>query len=125
MRTLLLMSMICLVACGEEDGPTMRPGENCKGCHGELTLAGTVFPSAQAEANEGIAGVTVSVLDSAQNTLTLTSNSAGNFYTDKPITWPANMTLTLGTRRATMSGAPSGDCATCHTIGVQGLIYLP
>ena len=38
-------------ACGDE-GPLMRPGENCLSCHNRggtsFTVAGTVFPSATA-----------------------------------------------------------------------------
>ena len=125
MRTLLLLSALTLLACGEDHGPNMRPGENCKSCHGNFTIAGTVFPSAQAQASEGISGVTVTVVDSAQNTLTMTSNSAGNFFTGDSVTWPASITLTLGTRTANMPSAPSGACASCHTTAGQGRVYLP
>ena len=103
----------------------MRPGENCKGCHGSFSIAGTVFPSAQAQASEGLAGVTVTVVDSAQKTLTLTSNSVGNFFSEDALTWPADITLTLGSRTASMQGADSGACASCHTSSGQNRVYLP
>jgi|WetSurMetagenome_2_1015567.scaffolds.fasta_scaffold1319744_1 hypothetical protein len=127
MRALLLLSVLSLVACGNSsgEGPTMRPGENCKGCHGSFSIAGTVFPSAQAQASEGLAGVTVTVVDSAQKTLTLTSNSVGNFFSEDALTWPADITLTLGSRTASMQGAASGACAGCHTSSSQNRVYLP
>jgi hypothetical protein len=125
MRTLLLLSALALFACGEDHGPNMRPGEDCKGCHNNFSLAGTVFSSAQAQASEGVSGVTVTVVDSTQNTITMTTNSVGNFYTGAAVTWPASITLALGTRTANMPSAPSGACASCHTASVQGRVYLP
>jgi hypothetical protein len=125
MRILLLLSALALFACGEDHGPNMRPGENCKGCHNNFSLAGTVFPSAQAQASEGLAGVTVTVVDSAHKTLSLTTNSVGNFYSEDALTWPASITLALGTRTANMPSAPSGACASCHTASGQGRVYLP
>jgi len=126
MRTLLILLAVCvLLGCGDEGGPTMRPGEDCNSCHSEFTVAGTVFPSAQAQAGEGIAGVTVSIVDSAQKTLTLTSNSAGNFYSEAPVSWPADISLSLGTRTATMGGASAGACASCHSTLGQGRVFLP
>jgi hypothetical protein len=123
MRTLMLLSLLTLSAC-DANGPTMRPGENCKGCH-DFTLAGTVFPSTQAQGSDGIDGVTVTVVDANQKTLTLTSNSAGNFYTKNAVAWPAAITLSLGSRTATMPAAPNGACATCHTTSGQGRVFLP
>jgi hypothetical protein len=125
MRALLVLSVLSLVACREDEGPNMRPGENCKGCHDNFTIAGTVFPSAQAQASEGIAGVTVTVVDSASKTIALTSNDVGNFYTGDSVTWPASITLTLGARTANMPNAQNGACASCHTTSAQGRVYLP
>jgi hypothetical protein len=124
MRTLLWFAVFALVGC-EEGGPTMKPGEDCKGCHHDFTVAGTVYPTAQAQANEGLAGVTVTVVDSAQASLVLTSNEVGNFYSKAAVAWPATITLALGTRTATMPGASSGACASCHSSAAQGRVYLP
>jgi hypothetical protein len=123
MRFVFLSSLLLLVAC-DSTGPTMRPGENCKSCHG-FTAAGTVFPSAQAASSEGINGATVTIVDSNQKSVTMTSNSAGNFYTNDAIVWPATITLTLGSRSATMPDAHDGACASCHTTSGQGRIFLP
>ena len=127
MRGVFLVFVLGLAAC-DSNGPTMRPGENCNGCHGNFSAAGTVFPSDQAGAGEGINGVTVSLVDSNQKTVTLTSNSAGNFYASQAVAWPADITLTLGTRTAVMPKAPNGACATCHTTSTstsgQGRVFL-
>lgn len=127
MRMPCLALLVVLVACGEDDeGPTMRPGEDCKACHG-FSAAGTVFPSPRAGAREGIDGVTITVVDADQRTVTMTSNSAGNFYTERAIKWPADITLSLGGRTASMAAAPSGACASCHTTdsGAEGRVALP
>lgn len=118
----VLISLV-FAAC-DSNGPTMRPGENCLGCH-KFTAAGTVFSSAQAGASEGVNGVTVTLVDSNQKTVTMTSNSAGNFYTNDSISWPANITLALGSRTASMVGASVGACASCHSTSGQGRVYLP
>lgn len=102
----------------------MRPGENCIGCH-TFSAAGTVFPSEQSAAKEGIGGVTVTIVDASQKTVRLNTNSAGNFYTNDAIAWPANITLTLGSRTASMDSAPHGACATCHGTDVPGRVSLP
>jgi hypothetical protein len=123
MRFVLLSSLLLLVAC-DPNGPTMRPGENCKSCHG-FTASAPVFPTVQAASSEGINGATVTIVDSNQKSVTMTSNSAGNFYTDDSIAWPATITLTLGSRSATMPAAPNGACASCHTTSGQGRVFLP
>lgn len=126
MRVPCLALVIFLVAGCEEGGPTMRPGEDCIKCHG-FSAAGTVFPSTQASTNEGINGVTITVVDSDRKTVTMTSNSAGNFYTEAAIKWPADITLILGGRTASMAAAPRGACASCHSTGGegQGRVALP
>jgi hypothetical protein len=123
--TLATLATLALSACGEDHGPNMRPGEDCKSCHGNFSIAGTVFPSAQAQASEGLSGVTVTVVDSTQKTITMTSNGVGNFYSGDAVTWPAVITLSLGSRTATMPNGSSGACASCHTTSGQGRVFLP
>lgn len=63
-----------LAACGGgEDGEggshaTMAPGGNCmrSGCHGNFSVAGTVFPSATSGASAGLANLSVVVTDGKQ-----------------------------------------------------------
>lgn len=129
MRKILGGLTILILAGCSEGGPTMKPGEDCLGCHkpgGENTFnaAGTVFPSAQAAANLGVEGALVQIVDGSGNTVSLTSNSAGNFYTDKAITWPADITITQGSNTVQMTAAPSGACNGCHTL-TSGRIHIP
>ena len=124
MRTIALLALVMFAACGNE-GPTMRPGEDCTKCH-SYKVAGTVFPSASAAASGGIANITVTLVDSAQKTITLTSNSAGNFYTDQSIAWPASVSVTQGSTTVSMiKPLTGGACNSCHVPDGQGRVHLP
>lgn len=112
-----------LAGCGEEEegSPTMRPGEACLSCHRSggkadeerFTAAGTVYGDANGSAP--LAGATISITDANQRQVTLTSNTAGNFYTKSTLTPPLTIVVSDGTQDATMlSGASSGDCNGCH-----------
>jgi len=101
----------------------MRPGEACIACHAgddeapTFSFAGTVFTAA--DATQGAEGVTVTVVDSANTTVEVTSNSAGNFFSQAALTPPFTVTLTSpGGATATMPiPAVHGDCNLCHTDG--------
>lgn len=130
MRASLLLFFVCLLGCGsdEEQDATMTPGQDClaSGCHTDFSVGGTVFVAENAPLDQGLEGVTVTLLDAARKTLTLTSNRTGNFYSREPVAWPADVTLTLGEREGFMALAPSGACSSgaCHTSN-RGLVYLP
>jgi hypothetical protein len=126
------------LAAGEPTGPNMRPGNNCLRCHsanGEaaskpFSFGGTVFPSADSELCEGVAGVTVRVTDSAGRTASAVSNSVGNFWSTEPLTPPLRMEAEFEGRVAKMPGtAPTGGCALCHSwpdaVGASGRIRAP
>ena len=129
---LLPVLLVALVtACGgggdDEGHATMAPGEDCmrSGCHGNFTVAGTVFPSATSPASAGLANVSVVVTDANNAQTTLTSNAAGNFYTGKTMALPLQSVYVLrnGTR-TDMSGTPTGACAACHSLGSDlGAVY--
>ena len=110
MRVSWLLSLVCLLGCGEGEAEdaTMSPGQDClaSGCHTDFSLGGTVYTAADAPLDQGLEGVTVTILDSAQKTLTLNSNRTGNFYSREPVAWPADVTLTLGAREGFMAVAP-------------------
>jgi hypothetical protein len=107
-----------VLGCGGdgEGGPTMRPGDNCLGCHsgGEAAFgaAGTVFTAAGA----GAAGLTVTLVDSVSTQASTTTNSAGNFYFEESLVAPFQVSITDGTSTATMADAPGG-CNSCHQAG--------
>lgn len=121
-------------------GPQMLPGEDCTRCHKVnseyerapvWTVAGTVFPSADAPADAGVEGVSVHLLDASGSVLeTLRTNAAGNFYTARDL--PADYRVELeylGERIAMPCPPPSGGCAKCHDdppIGsAPGRIFIP
>lgn len=109
---------------------TMMPGRICTECH-YFTVAGTVFPAADAPCNgAGLPGVDVEILDpTGAVQLTMTTNSAGNFYSYQPLRWPMRVRLTAPGKTATMvSAMHDGACAECHQRpgqgGTVGAIFL-
>ena len=105
------------------NGGSMRPGDNCLRCHNNLSIAGTVYPSAHEPLNcLGIAGgSTVVVTDAKNKTVNLTVNSSGNFYYqtsffNPALTPPYVVKVISGSKTRTMTAkATSGDCNSCHT----------
>ncbi len=98
----------------------MSPGENCLTCHsgGEnsFTAAGTIFTKPDDPSSAGLAGATVILTDATGKQVTLTTNSAGNFYTDEPLAFPVGAELHHGTQVAAMvRKVPTGACASCHS----------
>jgi hypothetical protein len=114
-------------ACGGNDnGPEMKPGENCLSHHA-FSAAGTVFKSAASGTGDGLAGATVKIQDAAGKQLTLTSNGVGNFYTLEPLAFPLAIEVAAGTSIQKMPAATNGGCNGCHTQppggGAPGRIY--
>jgi mono/diheme cytochrome c family protein len=119
----------------------MYPGEACITCHTTnhgptLDFAGTVYPTAhETDACSGVnvSGASIVVTDSTNKTVTVTPNSAGNFYSLIHITPPYTVKLTYQGRERDMTGlttaATNGDCNSCHTMdgtnGAPGRIMLP
>ena len=120
--------------------PTMQPGADCLSCHRAggaasdriWTVAGTVFPSPEAcppdggaagpsapGCSTGIQGVQVLLVDDGGQELTLTTNSAGNFYTDQPIGPLTSIMIQNKTHRMEMNLTSVGGGA---AIGAGALI---
>jgi hypothetical protein len=130
-------ALFALAACQPEDSPIMRPGENCLRCHDgararNWTLAGTVFPSSAAAADQGVEGVPVTVTDSRSRQLTLSTNGAGNFYTAEGLVPPFLVEIAYqgqGRTASMVQQQQSGACNACHTDppqnGAPGRIYTP
>ena len=124
-----LLGLAALTAC-ESGSALMAPGEDCVSCHATLTVAGTVFFSATAAADGGLAGVVVTVVDGAGVETRLTSNDAGNFYTHARLTLPLRgASLALNGRTRAMDGGPGGACNSCHADpaldGGPGRLFVP
>jgi len=137
-----LLALVSLLAgCGELGGVTtgkMYAGADCLACHAAgglaaerpLTLAGSVFPSPQAGADEGMGGVEVAVTDAAGHTVTLSSNEVGNFFTDEQLAFPLSVEVRWNGAVARMSlPVPSGSCNACHALppmgGATGRVFVP
>lgn len=117
--------------------PTMQPGSDCLACHVQggsagnepFTAAGTVFGSPTAALDQGVEGVEVLLSDAPGKTVTLVTNSVGNFYTQEPLVFPIRAKLRRGDSVAAMPfPIANGGCASCHTVppagGAPGRLYL-
>jgi hypothetical protein len=126
---------------GNDGSGNMNPGQACIDCHkrsgGEapgFSIAGTVYPTAHEPdlcygANSS-SGAQVVITGADGRTLTLTPNTAGNFYSQTAVALPfsAKVVTTAGTR-AMVAAQTSGDCNSCHTQAganmAPGRIMLP
>lgn len=113
---------LALAGCGVPNtNPGMTPGQDCMQCHtGQVaqawTVAGTLYADPASVPGGGLAGAQVLVTDSANNSFTLTTNGAGNFYTAEALQFPIKVQAQFGDKRMAMVSAPaSGSCNSCHT----------
>lgn len=116
------------------NGPTMRPGASCRGCHG-FTVSGTIYPTAHEPTNcngvNGSTGARVVITGANGQTLTLTPSAAGNFYSSTQFgaSFTAKITTSAGGTRSMLTMQTSGDCNSCHTQnganGAPGRIMAP
>jgi hypothetical protein len=94
-------------------GGQMLPGSDCTECHG-FTAAGTIF--ADLDGTEPLASATIRVTDSLAVTVEMTSNSAGNFYTNDALEPPLTGEVEVGGTTVAMVSTPSvGGCNSCHS----------
>jgi len=126
---------------GTNGSGSMQPGVACINCHkssGEaprFTIAGTLYPTAHEPnqcngVNGSTAGAKVVITDAKQNVVTLTPNSAGNFYYTGTIATPFRAKVTdMNGERDMVASQTSGDCNSCHTqngtMSAPGRIILP
>jgi hypothetical protein len=127
---------------GNSGSSSMNPGQACITCHsssgGEApryVIAGTLYPTGHEPNNcngtNGNTGAHVVVTGSNGTSVTLTPNSAGNFYSSTSLSGPykAKVVDSAGKERAMVSTAPNGDCNSCHTQtganSAPGRITLP
>ncbi len=132
MRWAAVLAGAALWACTPENGPTMRPGDDCLRCHGGQTpgtslgetrqarawsLAGTVYATVDASVSAGVEGATVHVVDAKGFTFDLHSNLAGNFYSAESVAFPLRVCVDRNGRTNCMeTPAPHGACNYCHTV---------
>lgn len=114
---------------GEVTGPLMRPGQNCLRCHFQdsgfdapiWSAGGTVYPAEDSAAQEGVSDVRVILEDDEGKVVELTTNAAGNFYTDEPLADLYWVSIEHDGERADMPvPVPAGSCNACHSPGPVG-----
>jgi hypothetical protein len=118
--TLPAALLLALTACGgsgtntsASGNPTMRPGEDCLGCHSEFTAAGTVYASS--DATQGLEGVQVKIYGMSQD-VTMTSNSVGNFYTTVSFGYGSGAFVHVGSQQMAtpLTSRSIAGCNSCH-----------
>lgn len=137
---ILACAALLVAACGiPENAPIMQPGQDCMSCHAAgtgtgapvWTIAGTLYAAPDASDHAGIEGGHVYITDAKGNSFTLTTNSAGNFYTAEALAFPlAKVQAEFGgTRMAMVSTPPTGSCNSCHAQppleGAPGRLFVP
>jgi len=127
---------------GTDGGGSMYPGRACINCHGssggeapKFVIAGTLYPTGHEPDScngvNGTNGAKVVVTGSNGTSITLTPNSAGNFYSSTALSPPyqAKVVNAAGVERVMSSTASTGDCNSCHTQtganGAPGRITMP
>lgn len=124
---------------GDQESPLMHPGGTCIECHtsnGEgpkFILAGTVMAATNDDTDcNGVTGATVEIKGADGKVITLTTNAAGNFYSESMAGLSTPYTAKIiqgGKERAMTASQTVGDCNTCHTAagnnGAPGRILLP
>ena len=135
----LLLAALALCACVPDNGPLMRPGEDCMACHGgdgtilagervrhakPWQAAGTVFDPAAP--TEGVEGVQVEIADASGFSFSLRTNLAGNFYTAETLRLPLRACLSRnGATTCQQSPVTSGACNSCHGLAALGAPQPP
>ncbi len=105
------------------EGSRMAPGQACNNCHassGEapiFALAGTAYPTAhEPDDCNGVSAMQIVIVDANNRSITLTSNTAGNFDYSGSVALPYHAKIVANGRERAMSAAQTnGDCNSCHT----------
>lgn len=114
-------------ACGpgdcEGEGASMLPGADCLACHdtpgeegGVFTAGGTVF--SDLDGTDGLSDAIIRITDADGQTIELTSNGVGNFYTSKSLVPPLLAEIEVGGNITAMqTPVDTGACSSCHLCG--------
>ncbi len=123
---------------GNSGSSAMNPGTDCIACHAsegpKYAVAGTVYSDgSDADGCDGIASVSVELksVDTGE-TVTATSNGAGNFYLASNKMFAGKYTARVianGKARAMNTPQSIGACNACHTSagagGAPGRVIIP
>ena len=110
-------------AFGNAESALMHPGAACVACHQSsfeaprFTVAGTLYPTGHEPTDcNGTTAATIVITDANGTVVSLTPNTAGNFYSSAALAFPIHATVVVnGTERAMVGAQQSGDCNACHT----------
>jgi hypothetical protein len=130
-RLFLLAAALC--ACIPDNGPLMRPGQDCNFCHSAAggatpwTAAGTVF--ATPDAGDGFEGAEVHLNGADGLSLALRSNQAGNFYTRENLSYPVTPCIqangSIICQQSALTAAQGASCNACHGEAIFGAPQPP
>ena len=109
-----VLALLLAGACVPGQGPSMRPFEDCLGCHGgggdarAWTVAGT-----------WARGAHVTVVDANGKSVTMRGNDVGNFYTAESLAFPLTVwvdgrLMTSTTDHVSPQPLTYGGCNVCH-----------
>jgi hypothetical protein len=128
MNRLVLVVALAVAGCVPEEGPLMRPGEDCMRCHGAnedeaktWSIAGTVYDAPDADAQAGLLGAHIQITDASGWSFRLRSNLSGNFYSAESVAFPLQVCAEKGGATHCMEDpVQSGACNACHTVPPTG-----
>jgi hypothetical protein len=110
-RSISVAVALATAACTPDSGPSMRPFEDCLGCHDGGKAVGWTVAGTWRRGSE------ITVVDAGGKGVTMHGNDVGNFYTREALTFPLNVWVD-GTPMADGTGAPIplryGGCNACH-----------
>ncbi len=101
----------CSSSAEEDQRASMNPGSDCLECH---SVAANVAPPFSVAGTWSSPGVSVVIQDAAGATITLTTNSVGNFFvrSGSPV---LRFPLTVSVANVAMPSAVTyGGCNLCH-----------
>jgi hypothetical protein len=119
----------CIPAATPPGDGHHNAGANCLGCHTgngapRWTAAGTLYNLA---GTAPVAGATITLIDSANKSITIVSATNGNFWTTEALQMPLRVRASKCPSAVFMSmQAPAGACNSCHSTGGNpGRIKMP
>ena len=116
----------------EGEGENMLPGSECTACHREggesvaFGVAGTLF--SDLDGSGPVASAVVEITDATGEVFTMTTTTAGNFYTEETPVFPIQAAVEAESKRSAMFlEVETGGCNDCHRCEGPpgGKLYAP
>ncbi len=122
-RAVAPLALALATACTPSNGPLMKPGSDCLGCHDgnkakRWSVAGTIYDGTAAAPGGAVQGAKVKIVDATGRSFERRTNEAGNFYTAEHVTFPLTICVDRhGTTSCMEEPVPFGSCNACHGPG--------